>query len=48
MPSQPLTLKNYYQIKPKFSGVYSRNDVPNLKEGGYVKIFHEFKPIETH
>ena len=48
MPSQPLTLKKYYQNKHKFSGVYSRNDVPNLREGVYVKIFHEFKPIETH
>ena len=39
MPSHPLTndeIEKYYQRKPKFSGVYSRNNLPKIKDGAYV------------
>ena len=34
MSPHPLTnfeIKNYYQNKPKFNGIYSRNDLPKIK-----------------
>ena len=29
-------IKKYFQNKPKFNGVYSRNDLPKIKDGAYV------------
>ena len=26
----------YYQSEPKFNGVYSRNNLPKIKDGAYV------------
>ena len=40
MPPHPLTnfeIQNYYQNEPRFSGVYSRNNLPKTKkDGAYV------------
>ena len=39
MPSHPLTnfeIQKYYQNKPKFIGVYSRNSLPKIKYGPWV------------
>ena len=39
MPSHPLTnfeIEKYYQNEPKFNGVYSRNNLPKIKDGAYV------------
>ena len=36
MPTHPLTnleIQKYYQNKPKFNGVYSRNNLPKIKDG---------------
>ena len=41
-------IKKYYQNKPKFNGVYSRNNSPKLKDGTYVINLDGFKSIETH
>ena len=41
MPPHSLTnfeIQKYYQNEPKFSGVYSRNNLPKIKNGAYVKI----------
>ena len=41
MPPHPLTkfeIQKYYQKEPKFNGVYSRNNLPKIKNGAYVKI----------
>ena len=27
-------IKKYYQKEPKFNGVYSRNNLPKIKDGG--------------
>ena len=31
-----------------FNGVYSRNNLPKIKDRGYVINLDEFKSIETH
>ena len=39
MPPHPLTtfeIEKYYQKEPKFKGVYSRNNLPKIKDGVYV------------
>ena len=51
MPSNPLTnfeIQKYYQSEPKFNGVYARNNLPKMKDGGYVINIDDFKSIGTH
>ena len=39
MPPHPLTnfeIQKYYENEPKFNGVYSRNNLPKIKDGAYV------------
>ena len=38
----------YYQNEPKLNGVYSRNNLPKIKDWVYVINFHEYKLIGTH
>ena len=48
MPPHRLTdfeIKKYYQNEPKFDGVYSRNNLPKIKDGAYVINFDEFKSL---
>ena len=49
----PHSLANFeiqkcYQIKPKFNGVYSRNNLSKIKDGAYVINLDEYKSIGTH
>ena len=51
MPPHPWTnfeIKEYYQNEPKFNGVYSRNNLPKIKDGAYVINLDEYKSIGTH
>ena len=51
MLSHPLTnfeIQKYYQKKCKFNGVYSRNSLPETKDGAYVINLDEYKSIGTH
>ena len=51
MPPHPLTkfeIQKYYQKKPKFNGVYSRNNLPKIKNGSYIINLDEYKLIGTH
>ena len=51
MPPYPLTnfeIQKYYQNEPKFNGVYSRNNVPKIKDEAYIINLDEFKLIETY
>ena len=50
MPLHPLTnfeIQNYYQNKPRFKGIYSRNGLCKIKEE-YLKDLDECKSIGTH
>ena len=51
MPPHPLTnfaREKYYQNRPTFNDVYSRNNLPKIKSGAYVINLEEFKSIGTH
>ena len=51
MPSRPLTnfeIQKYYQNEHKFTGVYSRNNSPKIKDGVYVVNPDDFKSMGTH
>ena len=51
MPPHPSTnfeIQKYYQNKPKFNGVYSRNILSKIKDKAYIINFDEYKSIETH
>ena len=51
MLSHPLfnvEIQIYYQNKPIFNGVYSRNNLPNLKIGAYVINLDEYESIGIH
>ena len=41
-------IKKYYQNKPKFNSVYSKNKFSKIKEGTYVINLDKFKSIGTH
>ena len=40
-------IQKFHQNEPKFSGVYSRNNLPKIKDGAFVINHDEFKLIET-
>ena len=51
MPSHLLTnfeIQKYYQNKPRFNGVYSRDNLPKIKDGAYVINLDEYSDIGTH
>ena len=52
MPPHPLTnfeeFKKYYQNEPRFNGVYSRDNLPKIKDGAYIIIFDQYSDIGTH
>ena len=51
MPPYPLTnfeIQEFYQKEPRFNGVYSRDNLPRIKDGAYVININEYSGIETH
>ena len=51
MLSHPLfnvEVQIYYQNKPKFSGFYSRNNLPKIKIGTYVINLGEYESVGIH
>ena len=51
MPPRPLLnfeIKKYSQSESKLNGVYSRNNLPKIKDGTYLINLDEFKSIWTH
>ena len=51
MPPHPLVnfeIQKYYQNEPRFNGVYSRDNLPKIKDGAYVINFYEYSDIGTH
>ena len=51
MPSHPLTnfeIQKYYQNEPNFNDVYSRNNLPKIKDRAYKINLDEFESIGTY
>ena len=51
MLPHPLTnfeIKIYYQNEPIFNGVYSRDNLPKIKDGAQVKNLDEYSDIGTY
>ena len=52
LPAHPLTnfeIQEYYQNQPRFNGVFSRDNLPNIiKNGAYVINLDEYHDIGTH
>ena len=51
MPSHPLTnfeIQKYYDNKPKFNGVYSRNNWSKIRDGAYLINLDEYESIGIH
>ena len=47
-PLKNFEMQKYYQNKPNFNGVYSRNNLPKIKVGADVINADEYESIETH
>ena len=51
MSPHPLTnfeIQKCYKKETKFNAVYSRNNLPKIKDGAYVLNLDECKSIKTH
>ena len=51
MLPHPLTnfeIQKYHQNKPRFNGVYSRDNLPKVKDGAYVTNLDEYSDIGNH
>ena len=51
MPRHPLIyfeIYKYYEKKPRFNGVYSRNNLPKIKDGAYIINLDERYDTGTH
>ena len=51
MPPHDLTnfeIQKYCQNEPRFNGVYSRDNLPKIKDGAYVINLDEYSDIGTH
>ena len=47
-PVTNFEIQKYYQNKPKFNGVYSRNSLPKIKYEAHVVNLDEFESVRTH
>ena len=51
MPSHSLTnfeIQKFYQNERSFNGVFSRDNLPKIKDGAYIINLDEYSDIETH
>ena len=51
MLSYPLTnfkIQKYFQNGPKFNGVYSRNNLPKIRDGEYIIKLDEYESVGNH
>ena len=51
MPPFPLTnfeIQKYHQNESRFNGVYSRDNLPKIKDGTYIITLDEYSDIGTH
>ena len=51
MPPHPLTnfeIQKYYQNEPRFNGLYSRDNLPRIRDGAYIINLDDYSDIGTH
>ena len=51
IPPHPLTnfeIQKYYENEPRFNGVFSRDNLPKIKDGAYVINLDEYAVVGTH
>ena len=41
-------MQKYYENEPRFNGVYSRDNLPKIKDGAYIINLDEHADIGTH
>ena len=41
-------IQKYYLKEPKFNGIYSRNNLPKIKDRAYVINVDEYESIGSH
>ena len=41
-------MRKVYEKEPKYNGLYSRNNLPKMKDGPYVINLDEYKLVGTH
>ena len=47
-PLSNIEIANYYKYKPRFNCVFSRNDLPRIKDGEYVIDLDDENNKVTH
>ena len=47
-PLANFEIQKYYQNQTRFNGVYSRDNLPKIKDGAYVINLDEYSDIGTH
>ena len=47
-PPTNFEIQKYYQNKPRFNGVYSRDNLSKIKDGAYVINLDEYSDTELH
>ena len=51
IPPHPLInfeIQKYYKNEPRFNRVFSRDNLPKIRDGAYIKNFDEYSDIVTH
>ena len=51
IPPHPLTdfeIQKYYKNEPRFNGIYSRDNLSEIKDGAYIINLGEYSDIGTH
>ena len=51
IPPHPLTnfeIQRYYQNELRFNGIYSRDNLPKIKDGAYAINLDEYSDIGTY
>ena len=43
-----MKIQKYYQNEPRFSRVFSRDNLPKIKDGVYIINLDEYSDIGTH
>ena len=47
-PLNNFKIQKYYQNEPRFNDVYSRDNLPKIKDGAYIINLDEYSDIGTH